>query len=255
MEEKKDFITPPTNDDTSEREKLEQLESQIAQMSTILSNIQSQISQPQTREEAAQKRKTRLKEGISESQKYVDDIIKSVNPNMASPNNYYCHVNPPAYSSHLNSPLYIGASRSNISEDISNYSMDYVDIEQENSQLKKEIERLAERLNESVQWVDELAYNPGKFISGQMNRNMMLYETGQINKSYRERLKGQYPIRCTYCNTAIFKPEDAYDDTFPVGKSGQDIFCQNCVKTVVSPARISMVRDVLTKKNKKKKPK
>lgn len=132
-----------------------------------------------------------------------------------------------------------------------NYSSDYQELQDTIYELKKENGQLEDNLRlartevrQQELLIDALRVTDNSFVPGQMNRNMMIHEYGEIKPSIR--LSQKYPIACTCCGKPISRPDDAYDDLFPVSEYGRDIFCKSCFQKEVVPARIKRVstRDV-----------
>ena len=46
--------------------------------------------------------------------------------------------------------------------------------------------------------------------------------------------------------------EDAYDDTFPLGVYGRDIFCKKCFNKYVMPKRVELAKEEIIRKQKKR---
>lgn len=144
-----------------------------------------------------------------------------------------------------------------------NYSSDYEEMVVKNQNLQAEIDGLQEKLQYTRDLLAQREYVLGTldwegadFKPGQVNRNIQLEINHAITQPYRFSLK--YPVRCT-CSYEdkdhyIFDPEDAYDDTYPVGTYGKDIFCKKCFNKYVMPKRIELAKQSSwsEKKNKSK---
>ena len=216
MKQNNDFLSPPTNpnDNQNYETKIQELQ---AQMNQVISTINL------------------LTKEVASSQAAVKAAPVQSQPVSSPPENMSYHK---SYRNPNNT-----------------YSADYAELLEQNRMLESEVAGLKSDLNFAKQregMLKQYEWDGRDFTPGQTNRKMQLVLTGSNKPPYRMTLN--YPIRCTCDDTEhyIFGPEDAYDDTFPLGVYGRDIFCKKCFNKYVMPKRIELAKEEIVRKQKKR---
>ena len=221
MKQNNDFLSPPTNpnDNQNYETKIQELQAQMNQVISPINLLTKEVASSQAAGKAAPVQSqpvSSIPEIDAQSRRFYHKSYR--NPNNA-------------------------------------YSADYAELLEQNRMLESEVAELKNKLNYAKQregMLKQYEWDGRDFTPGQMNRNMQLVLTGSNKPPYRMTLN--YPIRCTHDDTEhyIFGPEDAYDDTFPLGVYGRDIFCKKCFNKYVMPKRIELAKEEIIRKQKKR---